>query len=388
MIGCQLLACVIIRHRQTLEDFAQQYYVIAAEIACQRSVQGKRKILRCCGPMVGASELAFRLTVRAFGIDLTWTPMIDADGFTKSYLYRKEMIQFHDNDPTVAQLGGRDRTNIIHAAKLLAQVDQVKAVELNCGCPMRCARKGRYGAFLLNEPDLLCSIVQGMRSALHGKALCAVKIRIYKNDPLRTLNLCRRLTSPQECGAQILTVHGRSVCKEHDADWNIIRQIKTVIPKHVLLIANGDVRSLRQLRLCAAFTACDGVMAARALLKDPESFSVPSDRSLPDSSIRGCALPPFRAALLYLKWVEIVGAPWQCIQRHLTEILERPLRQAPHLRKQFTTLRSNSSSANELESLYKALNALSLTIDSHQQDTTISRTQPPSSSSPVVVSVR
>ena len=32
------------------------------------------------------------------------------------------------------------------------------AVELNCGCPQRCVRQGGYGAFLMEQPELVSQL--------------------------------------------------------------------------------------------------------------------------------------------------------------------------------------------------------------------------------------
>ena len=49
-------------------------------------------------------------------------------------------------------------------------------VDINCGCPQGIAKRGRYGAFLLEEGDLLLSIVEKLVKE-SGRRV-TVKVRI------------------------------------------------------------------------------------------------------------------------------------------------------------------------------------------------------------------
>jgi tRNA-dihydrouridine synthase 1 len=42
---------------------------------------------------------------------------------------------------------------MVKAARMLE--NEVDAIDINFGCPQGIARKGRYGSFLLDEPDLI-----------------------------------------------------------------------------------------------------------------------------------------------------------------------------------------------------------------------------------------
>ena len=66
--------------------------------------------------------------------------------------------------PLIAQLAGHDPAVLLEAGRSVqAHVD---AVDLNFGCPQAIARKGKYGAFLLEDPDLAVSLVAALAKGL------------------------------------------------------------------------------------------------------------------------------------------------------------------------------------------------------------------------------
>ena len=90
-------------------------------------------------PLVGRSELAWRMLVRSQGTTCAHTPMIDAGGYAKSEGYRKQfpMKNVEPRDtPLVAQFGGSNIDLLVAAAKLAEP--HCDAIELNVGCPQRC----------------------------------------------------------------------------------------------------------------------------------------------------------------------------------------------------------------------------------------------------------
>ena len=65
-----------------------------------------RKIV---GPMVGASDLPFRLLTRAHGADLCYTEMLFSETFVNDESYRRENLEMGKEDhPLVLQLCGNN----------------------------------------------------------------------------------------------------------------------------------------------------------------------------------------------------------------------------------------------------------------------------------------
>ena len=96
-----------------------------------------------CAPMVAQSELAFRLLVRRHGVHLAFTPMMNAGCLVRGRAYFERNFDGgkHAADrPLVAQVAGNCPDAVAAAARALAATGGVDGIDLNLGCPQRCAR--------------------------------------------------------------------------------------------------------------------------------------------------------------------------------------------------------------------------------------------------------
>ncbi|KAH8855615.1 tRNA-dihydrouridine(16/17) synthase [NAD(P)(+)]-like [Schistosoma japonicum] len=171
-------------------------------------------------PMVDGSELAWRMLGRKYGVQLTFTPMINSTSFLVNKKYRHSCLQFASEDrPIIVQFCANSPDTFIKCAKLVQPF--CDAVDLNLGCPQGIAKKGHYGAFLQDEWDCLKHIISRASSELSVPVTC--KIRIF-SDVDRTVQYAKLL---EAAGASMLTVHGRTRemkgQKTGLADWNQIR---------------------------------------------------------------------------------------------------------------------------------------------------------------------
>lgn len=116
-------------------------------------------------PMVGASELAFRLLCRKYGATLAYTPMMSSTQFVQeaSALDKSDPNQTIANSnicefqtipqdrPLVAHFSANNPQHFAQAAKLVEPV--CDAIDLNLGCPQRTAYLGHFGSYLLGDED-------------------------------------------------------------------------------------------------------------------------------------------------------------------------------------------------------------------------------------------
>ena len=124
---------------------------------------------RIVAPMVGGSELAFRLLCRRHGATAAYTPMMEAARFVEDAAFRAQYLQTHAEDrPLVAHFCGNDPGVVGRACALAAATGGVDAVDLNLGCPQRVAFAGHYGSYLMREEDrdLVKRIVAAMRRSV------------------------------------------------------------------------------------------------------------------------------------------------------------------------------------------------------------------------------
>jgi tRNA-dihydrouridine synthase 1 len=114
--------------------------------------------------MVDQSELPFRQLCRRHGAHLAYTPMLHSRLFVEGEKYREEHFTTCKEDrPVLAQFCSNDPGHLLSAAKIVAP--NVDGVDLNLGCPQRIAKRGRYGAFLMEDLGLVERMVSTLAKA-------------------------------------------------------------------------------------------------------------------------------------------------------------------------------------------------------------------------------
>ncbi|OMJ18047.1 tRNA-dihydrouridine(16/17) synthase [NAD(P)(+)]-like [Smittium culicis] len=308
-------------------------------------------------PMVDQSELAWRILSRKYGAQVCFTPMFHAKMFSnkENRGYFNEMWQTNEQDrPLIVQFCANDPEHFLEAAKLVE--DHADAVDINLGCPQHIAKRGKYGAFLMDEWDLIYKIVNTASKNL--KIPVTAKIRVYK-DLDKTIEYAKML---ERAGAKILTVHGRlAEQKGHKTglvDWSKIKAIKESV--NIPVISNGGILYREDVLSCLKETKADGVMVAETSLYNPIIFdnSLSADESIPPSN-NSCVnglVKNFDIANEYLDIIKGgVETKISYVRSHLFKIFKPSLPNYPDLRSELAASKSIEDFSNVVDKLKLAM---------------------------------
>jgi solute carrier family 25 (mitochondrial S-adenosylmethionine transporter), member 26 len=319
--------------------------------------------------MVGLSDKSFRILCRRYGAQVCHTEMADPGGFARSEYYRTHILgmelkgecgQVKDSSdrPLVLQFGSSNVPKLLEAIRVAVQSEKVDAIELNCGCPQQCARKGNYGSYLLDPPNqnTLLFIIESIRNSkeLPPHMPLLVKMRVLESIE-ETVDLAKRIVN---AGAGILTVHGRTrhqgggsktSGKDHErlASWPHIRAVKQAV--NVPVIANGNVPYRASLSEILEATGCNGVMSGVGILRNPSLFDTISTSEEDDKDEDIAWNEAVHMAIEYLDLAMVYHTHPTRVSRHLLWMLDGKgfkLR-APLAREQALRLRMARSSTIE-----------------------------------------
>ncbi|KAG9014472.1 hypothetical protein FRB93_013597 [Tulasnella sp. JGI-2019a] len=250
-------------------------------------------------PMVDQSELAWRVLSRRYGGHVCYTPMINAKIYSDprhkaAYCEGAFNLALDEEGnpsvdrPLVIQFAANDPDALLASAKALQH--KCDAVDINFGCPQDIARRGRYGAYLCEDWDLIYKLINILHVNLDIPV--TAKFRIF-SDVEQTIKYAKMMES---AGAQILTCHGRTRDqrghKSGLADWSQIAAVKRAVS--VPVFANGSVLYADEVQKCLDSTGADAYMSAEPQLHNPALFfdpsASPSTSPLSDPSITPSAI--------------------------------------------------------------------------------------------------
>ncbi|GKZ00992.1 hypothetical protein MPSEU_001050700 [Mayamaea pseudoterrestris] len=356
------------------------YY--ATPIFSLRLPQHDKPINCIAAPMVAASDYAFRCLCRQYGVDLTFTQMLHTENLLKQETFRRNHLDLweytpipaiwsreqreflegsksmddggrlsHEQQawtcgPVIVQLAGHDPVRVVEVAELVLEHTggRVHGFDLNLGCPQGIARKGRYGAHLMDQDPLTaCAILSALRQSLPDSVSVSAKIRLPE-DPN---TLPKRIIRILDTGVDFITIHGRTIRENKVAvvacHFDQIARVTALVSEYdptIPVVANGGIEQFSDVERVRQLTNAAAVMSSEALLENPGVFAL--DSSLWSS--RQVLNQQFLFASEYLNWCQkypplpgVLGQSCNIVRGHLFKILFRYLSEQPDLREKMAS---------------------------------------------------
>ena len=239
------------------------------------TAQGQGSIDRrlSVAPMMDCTDRHFRYLIRLVTRHtLLYTEMVTSAALVHGR--REHLLDFAEEEhPIALQLGGSDSGELARCARFAADRG-FDEINLNVGCPSDRVRRGRFGACLMAEPDVVARCVEAMIAA--GGLPVTVKTRIGIDDRDRYEDLVEFVEAVAAAGCRTVIVHARKAWlsglspKENreipPLRYDVVYRLKGDFPA-LEIIVNGGIVSLDE-----AIThneRVDGSMMGREAYRNP-----------------------------------------------------------------------------------------------------------------------
>ena len=201
-----------------------------------------------------------------------YTEMIVANAIIKGD--RNKLLSFKKiSNPVTLQVGGSNPDELSQACKV-AEDYGYKEINLNLGCPSKKVQKNKFGACLMQEPDLVAKCIEAMSNATTLPV--TIKTRIGYNEVEDFGFLKSFIQRTKDAGSQKFIIHARKALlkklspKENlnipPLKYDFVYKLKNHFKKDEIII-NGGIKTTEEIK--NHLKIVDGVMIGRAIYHSP-----------------------------------------------------------------------------------------------------------------------
>jgi tRNA-dihydrouridine synthase B len=213
-------------------------------------------------PMADFTNVAFRSLCKEYGSALQYTELISCKSIIHKNSKTKKMLFVSEKEkPVFLQLFGNNPKDFSKAIKIVEKENDFFAgYDLNAGCSVPKAIKGKYGCFLMSYPKLIGEIIKEMKNSTTKPITIKMRLGFEKENFLEVAK------EVEKNGVDAICLHARLGKQFYSgkADWEKIRDLKKQC--NVPIIGNGDVKNLEEYVRMKKETNCDYVMIGRSAI--------------------------------------------------------------------------------------------------------------------------
>jgi tRNA-dihydrouridine synthase A len=235
---------------------------------------------------------------------------------------RDRLLDFDDSEhPVALQLGGSEPDDLAAAAREGA-ARGYDEINLNLGCPSDRVQRGRFGACLMTEPDLVAEGVAAMIAAVEIPVTVKTRIGVDETDSYEALRAF--VSKIAGAGCRSFTIHARKAWlsglspKENrevpPLRYEVVYDLKRDSPD-LEIVLNGGVQSLDE--AAAHLAKVDGVMIGRAAYQTPYILADADMRFFSDAAPVRTREEVVADFLPYVERRLSEGVPLKSITRHM-----------------------------------------------------------------------
>jgi len=245
----------------------------------------------CVAPMMQYTDMHDRYLLRLISKRVfLYTEMIA----TGSLIFGKcfNQLEFNTEEhPVGVQLGGSNISDLIECSKKCEQFGYDE-INLNVGCPSDRVQKGKFGACLMLEPDLVAECLAAMKNSVNIPV--SIKCRLGVDNHEEYEFLYNFVSIVKQSGVKVFIIHARNGILKGlsprqnrnipPLKYDYVYRLKKDFPDLEIII-NGGIKNLDDSQM--HLEKVDGVMIGRAaydnpfMLKDiePRFYNVDSSAS-------------------------------------------------------------------------------------------------------------
>ncbi len=235
---------------------------------------------------------------------------------------RQRLLEFDASEhPVALQLGGSNVADLATCARIGEEYGYDE-ININVGCPSPRVSAGRFGACLMDEPELIAEAVAAMRAAVDAPV--TIKTRIGLDHDETTRRLVQLVALAGQAGCSTFIVHARNAWLQGLSPkqnreipplrYAVVHELKRANPQ-LQIVINGGIRNMQD--VTEHLRHCDGVMLGREAYANPyllinvdrDFYGAPGETPSRDAVMQ--------RLLPYVERQTAQGVPLNAITRHI-----------------------------------------------------------------------